>query len=85
MNEIAGTADHDLLIRIDTKLDLYRDQTREFETRVDREIRELRKDFDELRSSQTKSSGFFDGAKWLIAVIMALPAGVLAYMFGAAK
>lgn len=72
---MTDTSDHDLLIALNTKMDiiltLHTAQIADLQTRVT--VLERRED---------TQSGAWAGAKWLWGVLAALPVGGLGYLFG---
>ena len=47
------------------------------------EIQSLKDRVTEVERKQDQAAGFLAGARWLWGIILALPAGVVAYIFGA--
>ena len=68
--------DHDLLIRIDTKLDIFVRQTAADITDIKERVTELEREADQRR-------GFFRGANWLWSFIGALPPTLILLVYGA--
>lgn len=70
---IEPTPDHDLLIRIDTKLDMYARQLSEIKVDVDKRFTELWVAVDILKSDVQNAKGFIAGSKFIWALLGAIP------------
>lgn len=85
--------DHDLLILLSERMRTLHDAVATLTIAFKSELSELRKEFrDDIGSlkervtvierKQDEASGFLSGAKWLWGILLALPAGAVAYIFG---
>jgi len=82
--------DHDLLIRLDTKLDIYAKQVDSYQQSTEQKFIDLWKAVDDMRKEvQTtkeeiqKAKGFIAGSKFIWAILGALPPSLIALFIGA--
>jgi len=75
METLHYTSDHDLLVAINTKLDLWIPEMKG-------DIRDLQERVTVLERSADRQSGFISGGKALWGFITALPAGVAGVLIG---
>lgn len=75
-------ADHDLLIRIDTKLDIYTTAQTTFRQTVETQLKEVWGAIDGLRAERNQAKGFIAGGKALWMLLAGIPPTVLAVIFG---
>ena len=77
-----ANADHDLLIRIDTKLDYFKQDLDHLRSSVRADFNELAKRVSELEADFSHATGFVSGGKFFWALITAIPAGAVAFLLG---
>lgn len=77
-----NNTDHDLLIRIDTKLDIYRQQIDKYQSTTDVQFTEVWKAIDEVRKDINSAKGFIAGSKFIWAFLGALPSSIVALFIG---
>lgn len=76
------STDHDLLIRIDTKLDYFKRDMDALKATVRDEVQGLTERVTALEHTASRQSGFFAGSKAIWALLSQLPAGAVALLWG---
>lgn len=77
--------DHDILIEIRTKLDIFSKQQIEFQHSMVNELTDIKSRVTAIERVQDKQTGFLNGGKTIWLFISQLPAGVIALLWGINK
>ena len=71
--------------KIETKLDIYIEQQGRHQSATDQSLKEVWVAIDHMRSGMDKSTGFFDGAKFILGLLLSLPVGVAGMLLQSAR